>query len=413
MKKWRCTVCNYVHEGPEPPDVCPVCGVPKEAFVEVKEKEEEGNAGSRVDSPKPDIASKPSSSPAVSAVEERKDDISAGLRFLTYGMFVVGSRDGDRINAQTCNTVFQITGSPVRLGVGINKNNLTHEFIKSSSVFSVTILGKGNMSEIKHFGFQSGRNADKFAGTEYHISPNTKCPILPSGAAYLECEVRKEMSVDVGTHTLFIADVVGGGPLTRRTSITYDFYHQNRSKPGSVVDDVDWNNVVASLNLEYGANRRYQYQMKDLTNPRLVSVLEGVMRTEDDHVDNAIRYLESRQGKENGFARASLHMRLNLEFEEIARATYSQFADEADDPYLKDLFREQARSEMGHINIFKEIVESLDRGDYPAVFFCPVCGWELDFGSKPQEGDETRCEKCGANFKIELDEGNWGIHRVS
>jgi flavin reductase (DIM6/NTAB) family NADH-FMN oxidoreductase RutF/rubrerythrin len=333
---------------------------------------------------------------------------------------VVSSKSDGKFNAQAANTVFQITSEPARVAVGINKLNLTHEYIEASKVLTVTVLGKGNMKHIKRFGFQSGRSVDKFAGLQFTLSPNVGCPVIPDGVAYLECRIRPEMSVDTGTHTLYVADVVGGGALRSTEPITYGYYRANRAKPDDFVDDVDWNNVIAALNLEYGANRRYRYQIDEFNNPRLTAMLEGVMRTEGDHVDSALRYLQSRLQEKlgatgagaRGFLSALLHMRLNWEFEEVARATYSQFAKETTDPALRDVFTDQARSEMGHINIFKEVVESMESGQYPSVFFCPVCGWELDYGVRPQDNTEKSCPKCGAKFSLLAKDGNWVLTRI-
>lgn len=444
MKKWKCNVCGYIHEGPEPPDICPVCGVSKDEFVEITEDEGTETADSAPPVASPDAAagtavssaatvavpapvpsstgeSSPTvpkwSAPPVPPVEPVKDDTKAGLYALCYGMFVVSSVNEGKYNAQAANTVFQITSEPARLALGINKQNLTHEFISASGVLVVTILGKGNMKDIKRFGFKSGRQADKFQGLDIRLSPKVQCPIIPDGVAYLECRVRPEMSVDVGTHTLFVADVVGGGPLRSQEPITYAYYRANRAMPDQYVDDVDWNNVVAALNLEYGANRRYQYQIAQLNNPDLVSMLEGVMRTEGDHVDNLFAYLQRRMAasglpdQAKGLSTALLQMRLNLEFEEVARDTYSQFAKETQDQYLKDLFLDQARSEIGHINIFKESVKSLEQGESPVKFFCPLCGWEIDYGTKPDTSTSRTCPKCGAKFSLELPDVDWELKR--
>lgn len=242
MKKWKCTVCGYIHEGPEPPDICPVCGVSKDEFVEITDEEEAGTPDSApeaaaVDSiPDPAPPSTDESSPAtpnwsappVAPVEPAKDDTKAGLYAMSYGMYVVSSVNEGKYNAQTANTVFQITSEPTRLALGINKQNLTHEFISLSGVLTVTILGAGNMKDIRRFGFQSGRKVDKFQGIDIRLSPKVRCPIIPDGVSYLECRVRPEMSVDVGTHTLFVADVVGGGPLSSQEPITYAYYRANR-----------------------------------------------------------------------------------------------------------------------------------------------------------------------------------------
>lgn len=394
MKNWRCTVCDYVHTGSEPPAVCPVCGAGPEAF-ELME-------------PGAEPAGRPSAQPIVPG-EEAGGDVAAALRSLTYGMFVVSSRSGDRLNAQTCNTVFQVTSDPVRLAIGINQRNLTHEFMTESAVAAITVLGQGNMGAIKHFGFRSGRDGDKLAGVDHRLSPVVGCPILPAGSYYLEGRVLPELSPALGTHTLFILEVLGGGPLRRRRPLTYGDYRLNRSRPEAAVDDVDGSHVVAALNLEYGATRRYQEQLSMLSHPALISILEGILRTEQDHVEAALDYLKHRAGAANGFATALLHMRLNREFEQVARDTYARFAAEVDDPQLQSVFTKQARSETGHINIFNALVKAMEDGSFPVAFFCTLCGWPLEFGPQPSPGAEIACEKCGARFRLTLFEGDWGL----
>lgn len=412
-------MCGYIHEGAGPPDKCPVCGAPKSAFVEEPESSGTAESSEPISGvPVPETPDSPSATPVV-PLAPSKEDVKAGLYAMSYGMFVVSSKKDGKFNAQTCNTVFQVTGEPPRVAIGINKQNLTHEFIDESHVLVVTILGKGNMKHVKRFGFQSGRTVDKFQGLQFALSPGVGCPVIPDGVAYLECRVRPDMSVDVGTHTLYIADVVGGSQLKSTEPITYGYYRANRSRPSEYVDDVDWNNVVAALNLEYGANRRYQYQIGELTHPGLTSLLEGVMRTEGDHVDSALKYLDRRLQEKSGlpgakgFLRPLLHMRLNQEFEEVARETYSQFARETEDQALRTLFTDQARSEMGHVNIFKGAVEAIEKGEYPVAFFCPLCGWEIEYGVSPEEGTAKVCPKCGAKFSLSIKEGDWALTRIS
>ena len=86
------------------------------------------------------------------------------LRSIGYGMYVIGARKGDRLNAQIANTVFQITSEPPTVSVSINKQNLTHEYIQAGKVFTVSVLSEeAPMPFIGHFGFKSGREVDKLA----------------------------------------------------------------------------------------------------------------------------------------------------------------------------------------------------------------------------------------------------------
>jgi flavin reductase (DIM6/NTAB) family NADH-FMN oxidoreductase RutF len=147
------------------------------------------------------------------------------LHKIGYGLYVICSRKGDRLNGQIANTVFQITSEPPTISVSINKNNLTHEFIRESKVFTVSALSQdAPLSFIGHFGFKSGRDIDKLEGINYKIG-ETRAPVVTDNTlAYLEARVIQE--VDVGTHTLFIGELVAAEVLKEGEPMTYAYYHQ-------------------------------------------------------------------------------------------------------------------------------------------------------------------------------------------
>ena len=147
------------------------------------------------------------------------------LHSISYGLYVIGSRKGDRLNGQIANTVIQVSSQPPLISVCINKENLTHEYIKSSGAFSVSVLSQDTpLSFIGHFGFKSGRDIDKFEGVNYRIG-ETQAPIVIDHAlAYMEAKVTQE--VDAGTHTDFIGQLVGAEVLREGEPMTYAYYHQ-------------------------------------------------------------------------------------------------------------------------------------------------------------------------------------------
>jgi flavin reductase (DIM6/NTAB) family NADH-FMN oxidoreductase RutF/rubredoxin len=151
-------------------------------------------------------------------------DVKA-LYKISYGLYVVTSRKGEKLNGQIANTVFQITSEPPTVAVSINKHNLTWEFIKESRVFAVSVLCQDTpLDFIGRFGFKSGRDINKLEGINYKIG-QTKAPIVTDNAvAYLEVEVSNEM--DMGTHTVFAGRVVDAEVLTDEVCMTYDYYHQ-------------------------------------------------------------------------------------------------------------------------------------------------------------------------------------------
>ena len=147
------------------------------------------------------------------------------LHKIGYGLYVVGSRKGDRLNGQIANTVFQITSEPPTIAVSINKNNLSHEFIKESKVFTVSVLSQDTpLSFIGHFGFKSGRDIDKLEGINYKTG-ETQAPVVTDNTlAYLEARVIQE--IDAGTHTIFVGELAEAEVLKEGEPMTYAYYHQ-------------------------------------------------------------------------------------------------------------------------------------------------------------------------------------------
>ncbi|MFH1226959.1 MAG: flavin reductase [Planctomycetota bacterium] len=144
---------------------------------------------------------------------------------ISYGLYLVCSVKSDKINGQIANTVFQITSEPPTIAVSINKNNLTHEFITDSRVFTVLILPQDTpMNVIGTFGFKSGRDTNKFDGLKYRPG-KTGAPVLEQySIGYLECEVIN--SIDVVTHTIVIGRVVEAEITGDGEPMTYDYYHK-------------------------------------------------------------------------------------------------------------------------------------------------------------------------------------------
>ncbi|AGB04035.1 conserved protein of DIM6/NTAB family [Aciduliprofundum sp. MAR08-339] len=146
------------------------------------------------------------------------------LHELSYGMYVISSVKDGKLNGQIANTAFQITSKPARIAISINKENLTHEFIESSGVFSVSILStEAPFKFIGLFGFRSGRDVSKFDNTRYKIGVTGAPIVLDHSLGYIEARVVD--SIDVGTHTLFVGEVVDAEKLGEGRPMTYDYYH--------------------------------------------------------------------------------------------------------------------------------------------------------------------------------------------
>jgi len=144
---------------------------------------------------------------------------------ISYGMYVICSRNSEKMNGQIANALFQITAVPAMIAIGINKQNLTHEYIEKSNSFTVSILSESTpMSFIGNFGFRSGRDISKFKDVEYKLG-KTKSPIvLDNALAYIEAKVIDK--IDVGTHTIFIGEVEDAEILSEDKPMTYEYYHK-------------------------------------------------------------------------------------------------------------------------------------------------------------------------------------------
>jgi len=142
-----------------------------------------------------------------------------------YGMYIVSSKNKDgKFNGQIANTVFQVTSEPPQIAVCLNKNNLTTEYIKDSGVFIISVLRKETPLEfIGRFGFKSGRDINKFETINYKNSSLGLPIILDNSLAYVEAKVVN--SIDVGTHILFVGEVVDTDILSEGETMTYEFYH--------------------------------------------------------------------------------------------------------------------------------------------------------------------------------------------
>ena len=154
---------------------------------------------------------------------------------ITYGLYVLTVKQGEKDNGCIVNSVMQVAEKPVRLAVSVSKQNLTCEMLKESGVFNLSCLTtEADFELFKRFGFQSGRDADKFQGMSglkrsenglYYLSENTN--------AFLSGKV-VEMS-DLGTHMLFIAEVTDGEVLSDGWGCSYAYYQADiKPKPAPV-----------------------------------------------------------------------------------------------------------------------------------------------------------------------------------
>ena len=146
------------------------------------------------------------------------------FRSMSYGVYVVGSMDGDRPVGCIANSIMQITSSPATVAVSLNHDNYTNGCVAKSGIFSFSILGqKSDPGLIGGFGFRSGRDADKFEGVAYRMVSG--CPVIEDSCGYVVCRVIDRM--ETATHTVFLGEVVDGAVSpAQEEPMTYAYYHQ-------------------------------------------------------------------------------------------------------------------------------------------------------------------------------------------
>ena len=150
---------------------------------------------------------------------------------LSYGLFVLTARQDGRDNGCIINTAGQLTTDPVQIQIAVNKQNLTHDMIQNTGLFNVSVLSEEAVFWVfQHYGFQSGRDTDKFAMIPEARTANGLRYVEGCSNAVISAKVVS--SVDCGSHTLFIAEVTETKVLSDAPSMTYQYYFDHvKPKP--------------------------------------------------------------------------------------------------------------------------------------------------------------------------------------
>jgi flavin reductase (DIM6/NTAB) family NADH-FMN oxidoreductase RutF len=149
------------------------------------------------------------------------------LSKIGYGLYVLISREGDKDNGCIINTVNQLTSNPCQIGVAVNKQNYTCGMIERTRKLNISILTENtNFMLFKTFGYQSGASINKFEEFPFvERSPNGLFYLTKSSNSYLSAYVQQ--MIDLGSHILFIAQLVSAEILNEEPTVTYDFYQKN------------------------------------------------------------------------------------------------------------------------------------------------------------------------------------------
>ena len=152
---------------------------------------------------------------------------------LEYGVFMVSSRVGDKINGCITNTCIQAAAKPLLVAICCINGNYTPELIKESGLFTVSVLDDSATFEtVRRFGMQSGRKADKFADFDYAMDANGLPYLKAEANAVISCRVVS--SQDLGSHTIFFGEILEAEKLSDRPSLTYSRYQSDvKPKPAA------------------------------------------------------------------------------------------------------------------------------------------------------------------------------------
>lgn len=178
--------------------------------------------------------------PEAPIVQNEKQIEPNAMFKLSYGLFVLTAKD-DRDGGCIINAVNQITDSPKRISIAVNKANATHDMIARTGAFNLSVLTtETQFPLIQHFGFQSSRDADKFADYAFAArSENGLIYVTESSNAFISAKVVQ--ALDYGTHTVFIADVTEAKVLSNAPSLTYAYYFEHvKPKPAALSEQKGW-----------------------------------------------------------------------------------------------------------------------------------------------------------------------------
>ena len=204
--------------------------------------------------------------------------------------------------------------------------------------------------------------------------------------------------------------------------------------------------VREALRLEREATARYVEQPAATSDPRLVTYWESLRRNEAEHRAALERWLRDHGvdpetdaprggalgaatpgpdavgrhplrrtgGGGRGHTGDLSSLRADYDLEDEAVVVYGHFAYQAEDRELVELFKELARSESGHRNGLRRIIAAVEDPATPVLLFCPLCGWQIDFGPDPAEGTKGKCPMCPGRFALRLNEGgDWTLERLA
>ena len=272
---------------------------------------------------------------------------------LSYGLFVLTARDGEKDNGCIINTAIQAASTPNQLSICLNKANYTHEMIEKTGEFTVSVLSQNADFELfKHFGFSSGREVDKFENfTNCKRGANGIYYITEGTNAYISVKVNK--SEDLGSHTMFVGEITDMEVLSSAPSVTYEYYLNNiKPKPQAVGTTKDGQTVwrCTICGYEYVGEELPQDFICPLCKHPASDFEKVIKQTEEKTMANKYAGTKTEKNLQEAFAGESQARNKYTYFASVAKKEgYEQMAA---------LFLKTADNEKEHAKMwFKELAE--------------------------------------------------------
>ncbi|MDD6797697.1 MAG: ferritin family protein [Clostridia bacterium] len=314
---------------------------------------------------------------------------------LSYGLFVLTAKADGKDNGCIINTVQQVTSEPNRISIAVNKANYTHDMILQTGVFTVSVISEqANFDLFKRFGFQSGRDTDKFAGfSDFETGGNGIRYVTQGTNSYISAKV--ERTEDLGSHTLFIAEVTDMKVLSSIPSATYSYYHKNiKPKPQAVGQTKEgqtiWRCTICG----------YEYVGEELPDDFIcplckhpASDFEKVVKEEKKMATNKYAGTKTEKNLWEAFAGESQARNKYTYFASVAKkAGYEQIAA---------LFLQTADNEKEHAKLWFKALGEL--GDTPANLLHAAEGenaeWTDMYERMAKDAEEEGFTELAAQFR--------------
>ena len=316
---------------------------------------------------------------------------------LSYGMFVLTTKLNNKDNGCLINTACQVALTPSCISVSVSKSNLTQKMLLESGIFTVSVLSEDASFDLyKHFGFQSGDKVDKFDGFyDVKRTQNGTLAITKGTNAYISGKVRQ--TVDLGSHTLFIADVTEAQVLNDAKSATYGYYFENiKPKPAQNVNkQTVWVCKICG----------YVYEGDPIPDDYLCPLCKHPA-SDFEKIEKIVETKETTDMAQNKYAGTKTEQNLKDAFagESQARNKYTYFASVAKKQgfeQIAELFLKTAENEKEHAKLWFKALGEL--GDTAENLLEAAMGenyeWTDMYDRMAKEADEEGFHELAAQFR--------------